>query len=1205
MALKTGMLVGIVGSSDLGVLIQIREASQTCVIKLNNGTLKKNVPLADVEEAKDMSDTKEKKSPIRLEAPSGAGASSTSPKPLALPSASPHKSPAKPGSPKALAPLSSGPSPKSKPSAFNVGDRVKARHWKVGDRWTSAKVTRVRSDGSVDVEFDDGKDATRVPSTDIKASDDNGGAQAKPTSSSSASSLSPKKSSTTKKTSAMFDVGDAIQARYKNGKRMFPGKIAAVNSDGTYDILYDDGDTEPRVVEASIERAAGSSDTKTRPKSPAKATFRLNQAVRAKYKMGSRWFAGKIKKVNTDGTFDVLYEDGDMELRVEREFIEGVEEEVAESPREVASRTKSSLDSKQSSLGVGAAVKARYKKGSKLFSGKITKVRTDGTYEIRYEDGDVEMRVEREFIESVRQDEEEDSKSTASEKQPAGFEVGDRVQAYYKGGRSLYSGRITKKYPGGKYDVTYDDGDLEQRVAANLIQATPKSPGKSDSERQKLSPKSPEFNKGDKVKAKYKGGSKYFPGTIARCREDKTYDIEYDDGDVETRVEASRIEAVETETKKSPKKLDKLGVGDAIKARYKGGKKMFGGKISKVNRDGTYDIKYEDGDTEMRVAGDLIESVENQPSDAASTTTKNSPVKKRLKVGAKIRARYKGGSKLFNGEIILARTDGSFDIKYEDGDSEKHVEADMIELVDDGEASRYEVGQNIQAYYKGGKKLFSGKIARVNSDGTYDIKYSDGDSETRIPANQIVVETPEKPVKSGFVVGDKVKARYKGGSKLFPGKISRVHTNGTYDIKYDDGDSETRVDPAIVVAYESDGKPKQTESTESPRRYEVGDTVNARYKGGTKLFAAKISRVRSDGTYDLEYNDGDSETRVSSDFIERVSDAANKKTDSKRNELGTGAKVRARYKKGAKWFPAKITKVRTDGTFDLRYDDGDEELRVDREYIEPEVITKKTSNDDDEDLFGDDDENDRNGKKNSSAATFKKGSAVEANFKKKGKFHRGKIVKVHSDGTFDIEYDAGASEKRVERHEIRKLAEGSDGEVVSASKARNSDHPDSKDTSSKNDSRDKESKSTGTRNSNLDSEAENSPRQLFQIGMRVTLRMASDTKSKRVGTVKRIHRDGSCDVRYPDGDTSKRLKPSELLLCSDSEDSESETSPKKHKGSVAATAYKRNQKVLCNWRRPSKFASARQTGAWKKAKIIAIHGDNTFTVSLSMGVGSR
>lgn len=48
----------------MGVLIQIRASSNTCVIKLNNGTLKKNVPLEDVEEAKDMSDTKEKRSPF-------------------------------------------------------------------------------------------------------------------------------------------------------------------------------------------------------------------------------------------------------------------------------------------------------------------------------------------------------------------------------------------------------------------------------------------------------------------------------------------------------------------------------------------------------------------------------------------------------------------------------------------------------------------------------------------------------------------------------------------------------------------------------------------------------------------------------------------------------------------------------------------------------------------------------------------------------------------------------------------------------------------------------------------------------------------------------------------------------------------------------------------------------------------------------------
>ena len=38
-----------------------------------------------------------------------------------------------------------------------------------------------------------------------------------------------------------------------------------------------------------------------------------------------------------------------------------------------------------------------------------------------------------------------------------------------------------------------------------------------------------------------------------------------------------------------------------------------------------------------------------------------------------------------------------------------------------------------------------------------------------------------------FEEGDKVEAYYKGRSKLYPGRITRMRGDGTYDIDYDDG----------------------------------------------------------------------------------------------------------------------------------------------------------------------------------------------------------------------------------------------------------------------------------------------------------------------------------------------------------------------------------------------------------------------------------
>lgn len=702
------------------------------------------------------------------------------------------------------------------------------------------------------------------------------------------------------------------------------------------------------------------------------------------------------------------------------------------------------------------------------------------------------------------------------------------------------------------------------------------------------------FGVGDAVKARYKNGKKLFPGKISKVHRDDTYDVTYDDGDVEMRVRADLIEGFEAAKPDG----GAFQVGDRVKRARKG--KRLAAVIHRVRRDGTFDIKYENGELELEVEADMLEHESAKQSSAVKP--------KRLEVGTKVRARYKGGAKFFNGEIVLARTDGSFDIKYEDGDSEKHVEADCIEVVDVPAAAAipaFELGQSVQAYYNGGLKLFVGKIARVHSDGTYDIKYSDGDSESRIPASRIVAGQAKKQEKR-LDVGDKVKARYKGGDKFFPGKISRVNMNGTFDIKYDDGDLELRVDASNVVALEAESdKRMKEERTESPRRLEVGDAVNARFKGGTKKFSAKITRVRSDGMYDVRYEDGDVETGVSASLIElqeitKGSLSKADKSDTKTKEYEVGAKVRARYQKGSRWFPGKILKVRSDGTFDVRYDDGDEELRVSRDLIElvkDDTAGKaKPTKDDDDDLFGDDGSGDdtRSGKSKKALAILKKGDAVEADFKRKGKFHRGKIVKVHGNGSCDIEYDAGASEKRVDRQLIRKLSSGSnsasEGDSKSASKQRPSERAGAKDSSSRSDDVDRQQKPLSPKELTSDEEQ---PAQKFQPGMRVTYRKATDNKSRRVGVVSRLHRDGSCDVKYEDGETVKRIAASILSVCSDSEDSGEEAASKQ---STIRSLFRRHQSVISNWHRPNKFATPRKTSEWKKAVILAVHTDNTCTV---------
>ena len=96
----------------------------------------------------------------------------------------------------------------------------------------------------------------------------------------------------------------------------------------------------------------------------------------------------------------------------------------------------------------------------------------------------------------------------------------------------------------------------------------------------------------------------------------------------------------------------------------------------------------------------------------------------------------------------------------------------------------------VEVLYKGkGTKWFSGKISRVNRDGTYDIRYDDGDSESGALSSN-VRKHPDaggggsRP--AALREGMKVEARYRGKEKYYPGVIRRENRDGTFDIDYND-----------------------------------------------------------------------------------------------------------------------------------------------------------------------------------------------------------------------------------------------------------------------------------------------------------------------------------------------------------------------------------------------------------------------------------
>ena len=123
-------------------------------------------------------------------------------------------------------------------------------------------------------------------------------------------------------------------------------------------------------------------------------------------------------------------------------------------------------------------------------------------------------------------------------------------------------------------------------------------------------------------------------------------------------------------------------------------------------------------------------------------------------------------------------------------------------------------------------------------------------------------------------VGDRIEARYRGRSKYYKGKISRVRADGTcvtvsnsnlirspadknlirFDVAYDDGEAETRVEERLIRSLDGGGRGSRSPSPRGGGRGRLreGAKIEARYRGRSRYYPGRIARDRGDGSYDVD-----------------------------------------------------------------------------------------------------------------------------------------------------------------------------------------------------------------------------------------------------------------------------------------------------------------------------------------------------------------
>ncbi len=101
-----------------------------------------------------------------------------------------------------------------------------------------------------------------------------------------------------------------------------------------------------------------------------------------------------------------------------------------------------------------------------------------------------------------------------------------------------------------------------------------------------------------------------------------------------------------------------------------------------------------------------------------------------------------------------------------------------------------------------------------------------------------------------------------------------------------------------------------------------------------------------------------------------------------------GDKVEARLSGQSKWTKAKVRRVRDD-TYDLDFDDGEREKRVKPKYIRKRGGSRSRS---------------RSRSRSPRGRKLREGDKCEARFRGKSsaKYYKGKVSRIHSDGTIDV-----------------------------------------------------------------------------------------------------------------------------------------------------------------------------------------------------------
>jgi hypothetical protein len=901
--------------------------------------------------------------------------------------------------------------------------------------------------------------------------------------------------------------GARVEARYKRSRMWYPGKVSRVCSDGTFDISYDDGEKELGVYEDSVrlvERGGGrradsaerGDSLRDRPHRGGSGChggddcFERGSKVEAYYRGGTKLYPGVISRVRLNGSCDIDYDDGEQEIGVDRGLIQAAGGRGGgPRPARMASPPGRSYraEEEDAELPVGSKVKAYYCGGTKLYPGVISRIRLNGSCDIDYDDGEQEIGVDRGLIQAAGgRGGGSRSRGGGASTAPIVFEQGDRVEANYKGHGKFYPGVIAAV--NGSHDnayvyhIDYDDGEFEKRVEVVSIRAADRPHRDWERERDRSVVGSGDevshggggsggtggvFEVGDRVEARYKEGTKFYRGVIARVRLNGRCDIDYDDGEKELGVKGNLIRLWgEHPAGHTPAPAPALVPPPPADPPGSPGKVSTWSPGKDDVADDTHDTATYASESRDRDDGSasFILCFQEEEAGFSLVTPRGAlteiPRAAEDPAPAKytIEARFRGRSKWHKGRVDA---DGACVIHFEEGEEEVTEPPEDIRPIGGtaGGSAEMEVEMSSRGRGGGPDKLEQGSIDTANCSEVA-FKVGDAVEYCSYTANTawtagVVARVGEgggsygvKPVGTGsrppsrgtgnptvVVSSDLVRARSAGG--------------GGAGAEADAPPARRASDRSDTGRGEGEGGAAEAGLAADDADLCLGCRVLARLHGESQYVPGLIVNENDDGTFDVERTadpTGDpSAAAATTDTADATGVGAEAeagaadnsyigvvfasvmrdmiRVDARHAGLSVGAGVEYSYGAGSPAL-AVITAVQPNGTFDIELESGDREAAV-----KPDMLTALAQPSRAEKAAA--------GAKERAAlrAVLREGCAVQARCRGGSRWYDGVVTRVRDNNTFDIDYADGEQEISVIINLIRLPVVDADAAATAAATA--------------------------------------------------------------------------------------------------------------------------------------------------------------------------